>query len=257
VGRTVALHARGELQQRQLPQDQELSAGHGGHRSGTQRIQGFGVERSPLEAVPPDDSALVPGRLLLLIGVPAGHRGAALLAAGQFRAPGPGLVPIDGHLLGQALAVPIGIVAMPEALVHLVLSLRGRRFVVLALGEFVAIPLRLLAEVQTAAAGVDRRVLPRRRGVLETLRMRVHVLQHLGVVAVGVAKVPVPPVGRLALGVAERTLVLPAAMKESPGAVHLRAGRRRGRTAALRAVRTVAGRVVAERARCIGQRRGW
>jgi len=85
--------------------------------------------------------------------------------------------------------------------------------------------------------------------------MRVHELEHLGVIAVGIAEVSVPPVGRLAFGVAQGSLILPAAMKEPAGAIHLRAGRRRRRSTALRAVRTVAGRVVAERAGRIRQGR--
>lgn len=85
--------------------------------------------------------------------------------------------------------------------------------------------------------------------------MRIHELQHLGVIAVGIAEVSMPPVGRLALGVAQGSLILPAAMEEPAGAIHLRAGRRRRRSAALRAVRTVAGRVVAEGARRVRQGR--
>ena len=260
MSRTVSFHAGGQLQQRQLPQHQELAAGHRGHGSRAQRIQRLRVQRSPLKTVPPDNGTLVSRRILLLIGIATGHRRTALLASSQFRTPGSRLLSVNGHLFGQWFPVSVRVVPVPETLVHLVLPLQRGHLVLLvpllALArQLVPVPLRLLPKIQAPTAAIYRSF---RRRIFGTLGMGGHVLQHLGVIAVRVPEIPVPPTGRLTLGVAQRPLILSATVQESSRPIHLGARRRRRRAATLRPVRAITRRIVAERAaRRVGQRRGW
>lgn len=117
---------------------------------------------------------------------------------------------------------------------------------VFVLRELVPEALRLFAQVEAVAAGLEA-VYPGRRRVPRT------VFQDLGVVAVGVLVVSLLPVRGLALGVAEGALVLSGAVQEAP---NFGAGLGRGPTA-LRAVRAIARGIVPEGTRRVRRRRRW